>query len=101
MLHYDDIQRIKEETKVVILSNESDTERFLFFKDPFAYRHNPTIRRQIKVNGIWKNMQGLEGNEFAIQKGGINTTKEKGNLKYLELQDKGFNVKTNTTLANI
>ena len=101
MLHYDDIQRIKEETKVIILSNENDTERFLFFNDPFSKRHNPVIRRQTKINGTWKNMQNLTGNDLAIQFGGINTTVEKGNLKYLELQDRGFNIKTKTTLANI
>ena len=100
-MKYEEIQRIKEETKVIILSNESDTERFLFFKDPFNSRHNPTIRRQTKVNGIWRNMEGLEGNEFAIQTGGIITNKEKGNLRYLELQDKGFNIRTNTTLSKI
>ena len=101
MLHYDDIKRIEEETKVTILSNVSNTERFLFFKDPFNSHHNPIIRRQIKVNGNWKYMEGLEGNEFAIQKGGIITNKERGNLRYLELQDKGFNVKTITNLSNV
>ena len=100
-MKYEDIKRIQEETKVIILSNESDTERFLFYKDPFNVRHNPMIRRQIKVNGIWRNMEGLEGNEFAVQFGGIITNKERGNLKYLELQDKGFNIRTNTTLSNI
>ena len=101
MLHYNDIQRIKEETKVIILSNESNTERFLFFNDPFSKKHNPTIRRQTKVNGNWRYMQDLEGSAFAIQYGGVYTTKEKGNLRYLELHDKGFNVRTNTTLANV
>ena len=100
-LGYDDIKRINEETKVIILSNENNTERFLFFNDPFNTRHNPTIRRQTKINGIWRYMQNLTGNDLAIQFGGINTTKEKGNLKYLELQDKGFNKKVVTTLANI
>ena len=98
---YDSIQRAKKETKVIILSNKDNTERFLFFKDPFSMRHNPMIRRQLKVNGIWRNMEGLEGNEFAVQLGGIVTNKERGNLRYLELQDKGFNVRTETTLAEV
>ena len=101
MLSYDDIKRIEEQTRVVILSNESDTERFLFFRDLFTSRHSPTIRRQTKINGRWRYMQNLTGDELAIQCGGIVTTVEKGNLKYLELQDTGFNKKTVTTLANV
>lgn len=100
MLGYEEIKRIKSETKVMILTAPDGHERLIFFNDPFTSRKTPTICRQIHIQGRWRYTEGLLSNELALQKGGIITTKEKGNLKFLEFTDKGY-VLTKTTLEEI
>ena len=99
-MKYAEIKRLQWETKVFILTAPNKLERFLFYNDPFNRNHTPMIRRQRFIANYWRNMEGLEGETRALQIGGIYTTKEKGNLKYLELVDKGY-IKTATTLDEI
>lgn len=100
MIGYEEITRTKEETTVTILTAPDGHDRLLFYNDPFSKRHNPIIRRQIPVNGRWYNTEGLLSDQLALQLGGVITTKERGNLKFLEFVDKGYAV-TKTNLAEV
>ena len=100
MIGYEEITRIKQGTRVMILTAPDGHDRLLFYNDPFSKRHNPMIVRQIPVNGRWHSTEGLLSNQLALQVGGIITTKERGNLKYLEFVDKGYTL-TKTTLNEI
>ena len=90
MASYNDITSAWENTKVMILTAPDKHDRLLFYRDFKSKAHNPIIVRQIPVNGRWRNTEGLLSDQLAIQHGGILTTKERGNLKYLEFVDKGY-----------
>lgn len=100
MMGYNDIKELKEETKVFILTAPDNSDRLLFYRDPFSRKHNCLIRRQIQINGRWRNTEGLLSDQLAIQQGGVITTKERGNHKYLEFVDKGY-IKSTTTLEEV
>lgn len=100
MIGYNDIKRIKEETKVLILTAPDGHDRLLFYRDPFSSKHTCLIRRQIPINGKWRNTEGLLSDQLALQLGGVVTTKDRGNHRYLEFVDKGY-VKSTATLEEV
>lgn len=96
MIGYEEIARVQQETQVFILTAPDGHERLLFYYDNMFGKHDRIIARQIPVNGMWRFTEGLLSDQLALRTGGIVTTKERGNHKFLEFKDKEYTVsKTN------
>lgn len=99
---YSEITRLKEETKVIILSAPDYHERWVFYDNPFSTRHEHIVVKQRidKNRRAWRNTEGWDSDIFAIQHGGKIVSTDRGNLKYRELIDKGY-IRLETTLDKV
>lgn len=102
MYGYREIMNYYKTVKVFVLTAPNKQERFLFYTREYYGRPQYMVGRQIHLNGKWKNTQGLSSDRLSLTGigGHIHTTKQKGNLRYLEFVDKGY-TKTVTTLADV
>ena len=101
MVGYREIMSYYKTVKVFVLTAPDKHERLLFYTRTDYGRPSYIIGRQIPAYDTWKNTRGLTSDEITQPTGGhIHTTKEKGNLRYLEFVDKGY-IKSVSTLADV